>query len=69
MRTDSRSPLKRKPAHFASPHHVTVADGRTAVGTVDLVDGRYRATDSKGRVVGAFSTIREASRAFDRRAR
>jgi len=43
-----------------------VSDGRTPVGTIDQVGGAaFVATGIDGIIVGEFSTLREAVRAFD----
>ena len=56
-------PQPPKPKQAASTR-LSVADGQTTVGLIDVVDGRYRATDTRGKIVGTFKTQLDASRAF-----
>ncbi len=44
--------------------HWSVTDGRTPVGTIDLIDGSYAATDIRGELTGTFRTRLEAARSF-----
>jgi hypothetical protein len=42
----------------------TVTDGRTALGTVELISGAFVAIASTGEVVGSFNTLVAAARSF-----
>jgi hypothetical protein len=44
--------------------HWSVTDGRTLVGTIDLIDGSYVAIDIHGEITGTFGTRLEAARSF-----
>jgi hypothetical protein len=52
----------------ASPNsvqaHFSVSDGRTTVGTVQVIDGAFVATDINGKFFGTFSSLRAAARAL-----
>jgi hypothetical protein len=43
---------------------LAVADGRTAVGTVEQTSAGFVATDTTGRIIGTFSNFVEAVRAL-----
>jgi hypothetical protein len=45
--------------------HFAVSDGRVALGTIDVIDGMFVATDINGIVIGKFTTLGEAARAID----
>jgi hypothetical protein len=49
--------------------HITQAvyDGRTALGTIELIDGAFVAVDSTGKVVGSFDTLKAAARSLPAR--
>jgi hypothetical protein len=47
-----------------SDGHWTVSDGRETIGSVDLVDAVFVATDVAGNVVGRFASLRDATGAF-----
>jgi hypothetical protein len=47
-----------------SSQHFAVADGRDALGTVDLIDGMYVATDAGGKFVGKFASMEAAAASF-----
>jgi hypothetical protein len=44
--------------------HWSVTDGRTLVGTIDLIDGSYVATDIHGEITGTFGMRLEAARSL-----
>jgi hypothetical protein len=44
--------------------HFPIADGRDVLGTVDLIDGAYVATDAAGKVVGKFASMKAAPASF-----
>jgi hypothetical protein len=49
----------------AQPHgRLYITDGRTPIGFVELVDGRWRCVNAAGEIVGVFATQREATRAL-----
>jgi hypothetical protein len=64
----ARALEKRCPSTPNSPtaQTLSVTDGRTALGTVELIDRIYIATDTTGTEIGRFDSLREATRAFDR---
>jgi hypothetical protein len=43
---------------------LSVCDGRTCVGHVELIDGRWRATAIDDEVIGTFTSQREAVRSL-----
>jgi hypothetical protein len=43
---------------------LAVTDGRTHVGRVELIGGRWRSVDVDGEIVGTFTSQREAVRAL-----
>jgi hypothetical protein len=51
---------------IATPRAVQVYDGRRALGTVEAVNGVFTAVTTDNVVVGTFTSLREACRAFDR---
>src|SRR5258708_28391117 len=63
---EQRHPSSRafKEIKYQAAAHYSVTAGRTALGTIDQVAGGFVATDASGRVVGTFSTLSAASRAF-----
>jgi hypothetical protein len=58
---------KRAPFSRTSAHTQYVTDGRVALGTVELIDGRYVAVASTSEVVGSFDTLPAASRSLPTR--
>jgi hypothetical protein len=55
--------VKRRAKHV--PHgRLYVTDGRTHIGFVELVDGRWRCVSADGELIGIFSTQKEATRAL-----
>jgi len=63
---EQRHPSSRafKEIKYQAAAHYSVTAGRTALGTIEQVAGGFVATDASGRVVGTFSTLSAASRAF-----
>jgi len=65
---DDRSSAKR-PRRFSRENPTSqtfaVTDGRIALGTVEVIDRIYLATDTTGAEIGRFDSLREAARAFD----
>jgi hypothetical protein len=59
--TSANSPLR----NFAQ---VTIHDGLTRLGTIVRIDARYVVVDFEGRLIGEYTSQREAVRAFERRA-
>ena len=57
-----RSPSSRSQVFPQSQYAIT--DGRTAVGTVEIIDGYYVAFDCHGSIIGRFQTLRHAVRAL-----
>jgi hypothetical protein len=43
---------------------MAVTDGRTTIGFIELVDGRWHSAKADGELVGIYCTQREASRAL-----
>ena len=41
-----------------------VTDGRDAIGTIHLIDGRYIATNTHGTIIGTFGSLAAAMRSF-----
>jgi hypothetical protein len=64
----SLSKIVHVPQHRRSPRHLSVADGRDALGVVKVADGSFTAVDVNGIEIGTFASLREALRAFDERA-
>ena len=48
----------------SNPAQYHVTDGRTAIGTVELIDGAFVAVDSTGKTVGSFETLIAAARSL-----
>jgi hypothetical protein len=44
--------------------HFAITDGRTALGTVDVVGGRFIGIGVDGHLIGKFNSLRDAVRAF-----
>jgi hypothetical protein len=63
---EQRHPSSRalKEIKYQAAAHYSVTAGRTALGTIEQVAGGFVATDASGHVVGTFSTLSGASRAF-----
>ena len=63
-KAQQQPPSNRPPNQTQAATHFSVTAGRTALGTIEQVAGGFVATDASGRVVGTFSTLSAASRAF-----
>jgi hypothetical protein len=59
------TPARRSIAPRPTQQHFAVSEGRTQLGTVDLVGGRYVARDLHGDIVGKFSSLKAAAASFD----
>jgi hypothetical protein len=74
-RDDAEAPERKcawKPRSFPSSRtsdsrQYSVTDGRTTIGTVELIDGAFIAVDVTGKPVGTFKTLTAAVRAFPAR--
>jgi len=64
----TKSPeIQRANSGTAGRSWQAVYDGRTALGAVKLIDGRYVAVASTGEIVGFFHTLAEAARSLPAR--
>lgn len=45
--------------------HFSIASGRDALGTIDLVVGWYIARDLDGKIIGRFPTLKASVASFD----
>jgi hypothetical protein len=50
----------------SNPKQYSVTDGRTALGTIELIDGSHVAIDATGPTLGTFATLRAAMASFGR---
>jgi len=55
-------PFSRPP----NSRQYAVTDGRTAIGTIELIDGRHVAIDATGQTLGTFATLKAAMASFGR---
>jgi hypothetical protein len=46
------------------PVRLAVNDGQVCVGHVEMIDGHWHATDVAGKIVGTFTTQKDAVRAL-----
>ena len=65
-----RTPSSRSshPNQAPAAAHFSVTAGRTALGTIEQVEGGFVATSTGGNVVGMFQNLREAADAIERSA-
>jgi hypothetical protein len=56
-----RQPSSRPPNQTQAATHFSVTAGRTALGTIEQVEGGFVATSAGGNIVGTFPTLREAA--------
>jgi hypothetical protein len=54
------------PARQTSPESLPVYDGRTLIGHIHLVEGRYRAFGTSWNILGSFDTQSEAMGAISK---
>ena len=51
----------------SNPRQYSVTDGRTTIGTVELIGSAFVTVDSTGEIVGSLNTLAAAARTFPAR--
>jgi hypothetical protein len=58
--------VKPRPSSGRAIKRLAVTSGRSALGIIEVIDGRYVATDTTGAIVGTFPNMKAAMASFGR---